>query len=174
MSMTHPEPRLSVPRVSLKAIRDSDDEHQTQPTINVGQVERWASGIGGGLLIVQGLRRGNFSGLALAILGGAFAYRGFTGHCQAYQALDINTAGKPRSDQEEAIYSGWSSTVARSTGLPPRFTSFSRNLRTTRSTRKGSSRSPSRPTAIGTGRSKDHSARPGGLTPSGSPKNRDT
>jgi len=106
MSMTHPESRLSVPRVSLKAIRDSDDEHQTQPTINVGQVERWASGIGGGLLIVQGLRRGNFSGLALAILGGAFAYRGFTGHCQAYQALDINTAGKPRSDQEEAIYSG--------------------------------------------------------------------
>ena len=106
MSMTSPESRITVPRVSLKAIRDMEDERTTKSAVNVGKVERWASGIGGGLMVVQGLRRGNFSGLALAVLGGALAYRGFTGHCQAYQALNLNTAGKRRSDEEETIYKG--------------------------------------------------------------------
>ena len=106
MSMIYPESRPTVPRVSLKALRDMDDRREPQSQINVGQFERWVSGVGGGLLIVDGLRRLDFRGLAQAILGGALAYRGVTGHCQAYEALQINTAGKHRSDDEEAIYQG--------------------------------------------------------------------
>jgi uncharacterized membrane protein len=106
MAMTYSETRPSIPRVSLKAIRDMEEHRAPQSDINVGQVERWASGIGGGFLVLQGLRRADFGGLALAILGGALAYRGISGHCQAYEALDINTAGKHRSDAEESIYHG--------------------------------------------------------------------
>jgi hypothetical protein len=48
-----------------------------------------------------GLTRGSFAGLGLAVLGGALAYRGFTGHCQAYAALNIDTSGKHRADADD-------------------------------------------------------------------------
>ena len=106
MSSLDFEPRTALPRVSIKAIRDMGERHEAASTINVGQVERWASAVAGGLLVAHGLRRGNFGGLGLAVLGGALAYRGFTGHCQAYQALNIDTSGKHRSDAEEDVHKG--------------------------------------------------------------------
>jgi uncharacterized membrane protein len=60
--------------------------------INVGDTERWLCLLGGGALTVFGLSRESLPGLALAAAGGALAYRGFTGHCPVYGALDINTA----------------------------------------------------------------------------------
>jgi uncharacterized membrane protein len=67
---------------------------RSRPTpVNVGDAERWLSLLGGGALAVFGLTRGSLGGLALAALGGAAAYRGLTGHCHAYGALGINTAG---------------------------------------------------------------------------------
>lgn len=64
---------------------------------NVGEIERWASGIGGGALAVYGVSRllsgGSLSGAVLALVGGALVYRGATGHCNMYEALGINTAG---------------------------------------------------------------------------------
>ena len=59
---------------------------------NVGDVERWASLLGGGALAAFGLARGSLGGLGLAALGGALAYRGATGHCPAYGALGVSTA----------------------------------------------------------------------------------
>ncbi len=106
MSSLYPEPWTTVPRVSIKAIRDMGEHHESSSTINVGHAERWASAVAGGLLVAHGLRRGNFGGLALAVLGGALAYRGFSGHCQAYQTLNIDTSGKHRSDDEEAVHKG--------------------------------------------------------------------
>jgi uncharacterized membrane protein len=64
----------------------------TTGRVNVGEVERWASVLAGGCLGVFGLNRGTLGGLALAGLGGYLMYRGLTGHCSAYQALDLNTA----------------------------------------------------------------------------------
>lgn len=58
---------------------------------NVGETERWISLLGGGALILYGLKRRSWPGLALALLGGGMAYRGATGHCPVYQSLDINT-----------------------------------------------------------------------------------
>ena len=60
--------------------------------VNVGQVERWASLLGGGVLSAYGLLRGSACGLAFAVIGGALAYRGYTGHSHLYEALDHSTA----------------------------------------------------------------------------------
>lgn len=68
--------------------------------VNVGQSERLASDIGGGVLIAAGLWRGGLSGLALAGLGGMLLVRGMTGHCALYQAIGANTA--EGEDQEDA------------------------------------------------------------------------
>jgi len=61
---------------------------------NVGDGERLASLLGGGALALLGLTRGSLGGLGLALLGGAAAYRGASGHCHAFAALGINTAEK--------------------------------------------------------------------------------
>ena len=55
--------------------------------INVGDYERQASIIGGAVLAGYGLLRGSLSGLVMAAIGGALAWRGYTGHCDVYQAL---------------------------------------------------------------------------------------
>jgi len=60
--------------------------------VNLGDTERWLSMIGGGALAAVGLSRGGLGGLALAVAGGALAYRGFSGHCSLYGTLGLNTA----------------------------------------------------------------------------------
>lgn len=75
------------------------DDRQEREAINVADAERIASSAGGGALIVYGLLRRTWSGAALALLGGVLAYRGLTGRCPLYQALDVSTA----EDDEEKI-----------------------------------------------------------------------
>jgi len=60
--------------------------------VNVHDVERWASVVAGGLAVVKGLTSGSLFGLGLAAVGGGLLYRGLTGHCPMYAALDVNTA----------------------------------------------------------------------------------
>ncbi len=67
----------------------------TQP--NVGTNERIASSVGGGALIAYGLKRGDTLGVLISLLGGGIFLRGATGHCQVYDALDINKSGEKRS-----------------------------------------------------------------------------
>ncbi len=97
---------LHEPRISVQGIREYDEGHRPTSEINVGDVERWVSAIGGALLVGDGLRRGHFGGLALALLGGSLVYRGVTGHCQAYEALHVDTSNKHRSADEEHIHKG--------------------------------------------------------------------
>jgi uncharacterized membrane protein len=66
--------------------------HTRQRHVNVGDTERWLSGVGGTVLALFGLSRGDLVGLGLAIGGGLLAYRGVTGHCPCYQALGLSTA----------------------------------------------------------------------------------
>jgi uncharacterized membrane protein len=63
---------------------------QSQPPVNVGDVERWLSIIGGGILALYGLRR-SLGNLVLITGGGALIYRGLTGHCVVYKALHLST-----------------------------------------------------------------------------------
>lgn len=58
---------------------------------NVGEVERVASAIGGGLLVYKGLKRGSLFGFAMAAFGAAGLYRAATGTCPLYKSLNINT-----------------------------------------------------------------------------------
>jgi uncharacterized membrane protein len=64
----------------------------SKPSVNVGEIERMVSAIGGGALAVYGLTRGTLGGLCLAGIGGCLAYRGLAGHCDLYGALGISTA----------------------------------------------------------------------------------
>ena len=62
------------------------------PAVNVGDKERLLSFLGGSALGLLGLSRFSLGGLALAVAGGSLVYRGMSGHCSLYQALDVSTA----------------------------------------------------------------------------------
>lgn len=59
---------------------------------NVGDSERTASVVAGAILATLGLARRSLPGSIVAAVGGAMVYRGVTGHCHLYDALDIDTA----------------------------------------------------------------------------------
>jgi len=65
-----------------------------EPPVNVGTNERTVSVAAGAILGLLGLSRGSLPGLLIAGVGGALAYRGVTGHCPMYQALDIDTTAE--------------------------------------------------------------------------------
>ena len=48
--------------------------------VNVGEIERYASAIAGGALLIYGLTRRSPIGFALAALGGGLLHRGLSGH----------------------------------------------------------------------------------------------
>lgn len=68
------------------------DEEQGYTRINVAPSERAISAVGGAILAGYGLSRGTLGGLALALVGGSFLYRGVTGNCQLYSALGVDSA----------------------------------------------------------------------------------
>ena len=81
---------------------------------NMNELERWGSVAAGTALTLYGLSRRRPGGLVLAIFGGLLIRRGARGHCDIYEALDLNTAstssdtrralsGKAGSHVEEAI-----------------------------------------------------------------------
>ena len=65
--------------------------------VNVGDAERWASVVGGGLLALTGLSRRSGLGLVMAAVGGSLVYRGLAGHCYLYQTLGVNTSSEQHS-----------------------------------------------------------------------------
>jgi uncharacterized membrane protein len=69
---------------------------------NVGDIERIASIIGGGLMVIQGLRNFSLPKLLLIGLGADVVYRGVTGKCWTYQLLGISTA-KKQNGRESGI-----------------------------------------------------------------------
>ena len=72
-------------------------------TINVADVERWASALGGAALTAYGIKQlkdRSPAGAALTAAGGALMFRGATGHCPMYAAAGINTADDRESTRE--------------------------------------------------------------------------
>jgi uncharacterized membrane protein len=84
---------MSLSRSSSKQIWPSDMKHCAH--VNVGDAERVASVMGGGVLALLGLTRGGLIGSALTLGGAGMVYRGITGHCKAYHALGVDTAHDP-------------------------------------------------------------------------------
>ena len=72
-------------------IRTKDREGYT---VNVGNLERWGSGLGGAALTLYGIKRGGIGGAALALLGGGLIYRCAAGHSFVYDSLGINTSNR--------------------------------------------------------------------------------
>jgi uncharacterized membrane protein len=66
--------------------------HSCSKEINVGDTERTISAIAGGGLLLFGLSRLSLTGLIGMAVGGALLYRGLTGHCNLYEALEMTTA----------------------------------------------------------------------------------
>lgn len=62
--------------------------------MNVGSGERLISVAAGSLLSLLGLARRDKVGLAIAGLGGAMLYRGATGRCRLYEALEVSTVNE--------------------------------------------------------------------------------
>jgi len=61
--------------------------------VNVGDVERLVSLVGGGALVLAGLAsKGGLGKLLLPLAGGMLVYRGMSGHCSLYSSMGLNTA----------------------------------------------------------------------------------
>jgi uncharacterized membrane protein len=69
--------------------------------LNVAEVERWASALGGAALAVYGLRQRSIAGAMIAASGGALIARGATGHCPVYAAAGVR--GVDRDDTRTAL-----------------------------------------------------------------------
>jgi uncharacterized membrane protein len=94
-----PQGQSGLDRPRQQGMRQREPEAQgQQPEVNVGSNERTVSVAAGSLLALLGLGRRSLPGLLIAGVGGALAYRGVTGHCPMYQALDIDT-----TDQSQAL-----------------------------------------------------------------------
>ncbi len=104
-----------------------EDVPQNRGHINVNDSERWLSSMIGGALTAYGLRRRSWPALALSLLGGAFVFRGLTGHCNVYEALGIstNTLGRRKVRTGRAIKVEKTITVDRS---PEELYRFWRNV----------------------------------------------
>jgi|HubBroStandDraft_4_1064222.scaffolds.fasta_scaffold71227_2 uncharacterized membrane protein len=71
---------------------------ETCGQVNVGQMERLASVIAGGtiLMTMGGFR--SLRGVAATAIGSGLIWRGLSGHCGVYQRLGVDTA-----EQENAV-----------------------------------------------------------------------
>jgi len=88
-------PETATPHAPFTSTHPEQREHRCPSSkVNVGDMERLLSFLGGAVLSIYGLSRRSLPGLGLAAAGGPLLYRGVTGHCGMYQALGINTAPK--------------------------------------------------------------------------------
>jgi uncharacterized membrane protein len=91
---------------------------RSDPDVNVGSIERFASSLVGVTLITAGLARRNLGGLAAAIGGAALIKRGVSGHCGVYERLGVNRAdghraARPHDYFERGIHVEESVTIER-------------------------------------------------------------
>ena len=70
---------------------------------NIGDAERYASGILGGMLVLSGLGRRGLAGFTLAAIGGAFIARAVTGASPMYRELGISTRGLQFDEAEDDL-----------------------------------------------------------------------
>lgn len=83
------------------------DQGQGYQPMNVGQSERQISVAAGAALLLYAVFNRSRSSLVTGSLGAYLIWRGQTGHCPVYQAMDINTAQSPRVWQGNGQQRGW-------------------------------------------------------------------
>ena len=70
---------------------------------NIGESERYASALLGGMLLLGGMKRGGWGGFTLAAVGAAFIARGFTGTSTMYRELGIGPNGHQVDEAEDEL-----------------------------------------------------------------------
>jgi uncharacterized membrane protein len=75
-----------------KGKQNETTDFLTDMTPNVNDGERIASGLAGAGLVAYGLKSGGLFGGIISLIGGSLLYRGATGHCHLYSAMDKSTA----------------------------------------------------------------------------------
>ena len=64
--------------------------HNSSEASNVSDTERWATLVGGGALVLLGLRQGSLRGALTALAGGGLVYRGLTAQNSIQDTLGMN------------------------------------------------------------------------------------
>ena len=81
---------------SIPMSETGEDRSAASPmnlSVNVGDIERVVSVVGGGALALAGLRNlSSLSGMAMTLIGGSLVFRGVSGHCALYQQLGISSS----------------------------------------------------------------------------------
>jgi len=82
--------------------------------VNVGDSERAVSVAAGAIVGLLGLSRASLPGLLGAAVGGALVYRGITGTCPMYRAMDVDTTepGQGQAEGLESLHNGVHITTA--------------------------------------------------------------
>ena len=70
---------------------------------NIGESERFASAILGGMLVLGGLGRRGWGGFGLAAIGAAFIVRGVTGSSTIYRELGVSPNGAQVHEAEDEL-----------------------------------------------------------------------
>ena len=70
---------------------------------NIGESERFASAILGGMLVLTGLGRRGFGGITLAAIGGTLIARGVSGHSGMYSGLGFGGAARELYETEDEL-----------------------------------------------------------------------
>lgn len=78
--------------LAFASMATANETYESGNETNVANIERWLSVIAGSALAAYGLKRRSIAGLVLSAIGGAFVWRGATGHCPVYETLGISTA----------------------------------------------------------------------------------
>ncbi len=70
------------------------ESHKPSEASNVSDAERWGTLIGGGALVLLGLRQGSLRGALTALAGGGLIYRGVTAQTGIQDTLGMNNSIK--------------------------------------------------------------------------------
>src|SRR5919199_3480670 len=76
------------------------EPHKPSETSNVSDSERWATLIGGGAMVLLGLKQGSLRGALTALAGGGLLYRGVTAQTGIQDTIQ-NTLGMNQSIKVE-------------------------------------------------------------------------
>jgi uncharacterized membrane protein len=87
-----------------QADRWATDREALERAINVGRTERQVCALAGTGLVLLGLRQRSVPGMLFAAAGAGLVYRGASGHCPLYAALDIDTSDKPLPARPEEYF----------------------------------------------------------------------
>lgn len=87
-----------------EADRWATNQDERERAVNVGRSERQISALAGAAMALLGLQRRSIPGMLFAALGAGLVYRGASGHCPMYAALDIDTSEAPMPARPEEYF----------------------------------------------------------------------